>query len=421
MVVRIVADDQFETELRNGLDAIAREGARRLLAAALEAEVAVRIEALIDERDEQGHALVVRNGHARERQVTTVAGAISVTAPRINDKRVDEQTGERIRFHSAILPPYARRSPQVAEVLPLLYLHGLSTLDFVPALAEYFGSKAGLSASVVSRLTSCWEAEAKAFMSRSLSKLSYVYVWADGVHFNVRLGDDRRLCCLVMVGVRPDGTKELIAIADGFRESTESWASLLRDLKKRGMNAPVLATGDGALGFWGALADVYPETRHQRDWVHKTANVLDCLPTSVQPEAKKAIFEITNAENKTEAAKALESFAARYEVKWPKAVAKLTNDREELLAFYDFPAEHWQHLRTSNPIESTFSPVRARTNVTRGAGSRSAALGMAYKLIEAAQCRWRKVNAPHLVTLVAAGAKFVNGKLVEGKQEKDAA
>lgn len=193
----------------------------------------------------------------------------------------------------------------MAQVLPLLYLHGLSTPDFVPALADYFGSKAGLSASVVNRLTTCWEGEVKAFMNRSLSKLFYVYVWADGVHFNIRLGDDRRLCCLVMVGVRLDGAKELIAIADGYRESTESWAALLRDLKDRGMDAPVLATGDGALGFWGALTDVYPETRLQRDWVHKTANVLDCLPASVQPEAKKAIFEITNAENKTEAGKAL--------------------------------------------------------------------------------------------------------------------
>ena len=421
MVTSIVPDGSRGSEGLRGLDAIAREGARRLLAAALEAEVAEHLEAARGQRDDDGHALVVRNGHAREREVVTVAGAVAVSAPRVNDRRVDEESGLRMRFRSSILPPYARRSPAVTEVLPLLYLHGLSTKDFVPALAEHFGTTAGLSASVINRLTSSWEAEVAAFMARDLSKTLYVYCWVDGVHFNVRLGEDKRLCCLVIVGVRLDGTKELIAIADGYRESTQSWLELLRDCRRRGMQAPSLVTGDGALGFWAAVGEVFPETRHQRDWVHKTMNVLDCLPAAVQPRAKKAIFQITNAENKATAEKAIKEFVADYGAKWPKAVAKIVGDQEELLAFYDYPAEHWGHLRTSNPIESTFSPVKARTKVTRGAGSRTAALAMAYKLIEAAQGRWRRINAPHLVALVASGAKFVNGKLVERVEEEVAA
>jgi putative transposase len=420
VVTSIVPEGSRASDGLRGLDVIAREGARRLLAAALEAEVAEHLAAAWGERDDNGHALVVRNGHAREREVVTVAGAVEVSAPRVNDRRVDDN-GERMRFRSSILPPYARRSPAVTEVLPLLYLHGLSTKDFVPALAEHFGTTAGLSASVISRLTTSWEDEVAAFMNRDLSKTSYVYCWVDGVHFNIRLGEDKRLCCLVIVGVRLDGTKELVAISDGYRESTQSWAELLRDVRRRGMQAPSLVTGDGALGFWSAVADVFPETRHQRDWVHKTMNVLNCLPAAVQPGAKKAIFQITNAENKAAAEKAIKDFIADYGAKWPKAVAKIVDDQEELLAFYDFPAEHWGHLRTSNPIESTFSPVKARTNVTRGAGSRKAALGMAFKLIEAAQGRWRRINAPHLVALVAAGAKFINGKLVERVEEEVAA
>jgi transposase-like protein len=403
-----------------GLDVIAREGARRLLAAALEAEVAEHLEAARGERDDNGHAMVVRNGHAREREVVTVAGAVPVSTPRVNDRRLGGD-GERMRFRSSILPPYARRSPAVTEVLPLLYLHGLSTKDFVPALAEHFGTTAGLSASVITRLTGSWEAEVTAFMNRDLSKSYYVYCWVDGVHFNIRLGEDKRLCCLVIVGVRLDGTKELVAISDGYRESTQSWAELLRDVRRRGMQAPSLVTGDGALGFWSAVADVFPETSHQRDWVHKTMNILNCLPAAVQPGAKKAIFQITNAENRGAAEKAIKEFVADYGAKWPKAVDKIVDDQEELLAFYAYPAEHWAHLRTSNPIESTFSPVKARTNVTRGAGSRKAALGMAFKLIEAAQGRWRRINAPHLVALVASGAKFVNGKLVERVEEEVAA
>ncbi len=402
------------------LDEICRRGAERMLAIALEAEVDAYLERHGKARDEGGRALVTRNGSARPRTVVAGAGAIEVQAPRVNDRRVDPTTGERCRFASSILPPYARRSPKVAEVLPLLYLHGLSTKDFVPALAEFFGTSAGLSASAITRLTTSWSAEREAFMGRDLSQVDYVYVWVDGVHFTVRLGEDDRLCVLVMVGVRADGTKELVAISDGYRESTESWAELLRDCRRRGMRAPVLAVGDGALGFWAAVRDVFPKTRHQADWVHKAANVLDALPASVQVAARRAMREIWDAEDKTHAERALEAFARDF-AKWPKAVRKLTKDREAVLAFYDYPAEHWIHLRTSNPIESTFAPVRARTDVTKGPGSRAAGLAMCFKLIEAAEGRWRRVNAPELVALVRASAKFMNGRLVERTDREDAA
>jgi putative transposase len=267
-MLRVVAPDDARQEFALTLDEICRRGAERMLALALEAEVDAYLERHREARDERGRALVVRNGHARPRTVVAGAGALEVAAPRVDDGQVDPATGERSRFRSSILPPYARRSPKVAEVLPLLYLHGLSTKDFVPALAEFFGTSSGLSAAAITRLTSSWSAEREAFMARDLSGVDYVYCWVDGVHFTVRLGDDDRLCVLVMVGVRTDGRKELIAIADGYRESTESWAELLRDAKRKGMRAPVLAVGDGALGFWAVVRDVFPETRWQRDWVH---------------------------------------------------------------------------------------------------------------------------------------------------------
>jgi transposase-like protein len=394
------------------IDEIVREGARRMLAAALEAEVNSYLAELADARDEAGRRLVVRNGYHRQRDITTAAGPVPVKAPRVNDKRMDEVTGERKRFSSAILPAWARKTPKVAEVLPLLYLHGMSTGDFVPALEQFMGSTAGLSSATVSRLTATWTEDHKAFQSRDLSELDFVYVWADGVHLKVRL-DQAKACVLVMIGVRVDGSKELIALAEGYRESAESWADLLRDAERRGMRAPALAVGDGALGFWKALRDIFPDTREQRCWVHKTANVLDALPKSAQPAAKNALAEIYNAEDKEQAAKAVQVFARQYGAKFPKAVEKVTKDEDVLLAFYDYPAEHWIHLRTTNPIESTFSTVRLRTKVTRGAGSRSAALAMTFKLIESAQTRWRAVNAPHLVALVRAGAKFERGVLVE--------
>jgi transposase-like protein len=411
-VLSVVNADGTTTDGSSLIDEIVRKGARRMLAAALEAEVNTYIAELADQRDESGRRLVVRNGYHQPRKVTTAAGTIEVKAPRVNDKRMDDATGERRRFSSAILPPWCRKSPKISEVLPLLYLHGLSSGDFVPALEQFLGSSAGLSPATVTRLTTQWQADHKAFGERDLSATDYVHVWADGIHLRIRL-EETKAAVLVVMGVRADGTKELIAMADGYRESSQSWASLLRDCQRRGMRAPVLAVGDGALGFWNALNEVFPETRHQRCWVHKTANCLDSLPKSAQPAAKKAIQDIYNAEDKEHAAKAVASFAKQYGTKFPRAVKKIVDDEDKLLAFYDFPPEHWIHLRTTNPIESTFATVRLRTKVTKRAGSRAAALAMVFKLVESAQARWRAVNSPHLVALVRAGARFECGHLVE--------
>jgi putative transposase len=419
-VLTVVAEDGQRRDGVSLLDEVVREGARRMLAAALEAEVDAYLAELAGERDERGRRLVVRNGHAQPRQVLTSAGAVEVVAPRVNDKRTDPATGQRKRFRSAILPPWCRKSPKVAEVLPLLYLHGLSTGDFVPALERFLGSAAGLSAAAITRLTKQWTDDYHTWRGRDLSDVDYVYVWADGVHVNVRLEQDK-LCLLVIVGVRADGSKELVALADGYRESAGSWADLLRDCARRGMRAPVLAVGDGALGFWAALREVFPDTREQRDWVHKTANVLAALPKSAHPGAKAALAEIWGAEDKRHAHAAAKRFTDLYGAKFGKATAKITDDLDVLLTFYDYPAEHWVHLRTSNPIESTFATVRHRTRVTKGPGSRAAGLAMAFKLIEAAQDRWRAVNAPHLVALVRAGATFINGQLVERPTDTAAA
>lgn len=289
------------------IDEIVREGARRMLGDALQAEVAVYIERLAGELDEGGRRLVVRNGSRRPREVLTSAGAVEVVAPRVDDRRVDPDTGERCRFSSAILPAWARKTPKVTEVLPLLYLHGLSSSDFGPALGQFLGSDRGLSAPVITKLTQTWQAEQRAFAQRDLSDVDYVYLWADGIHVNIRL-EEHKLCLLVMIGVRADGRKELVALADGYRESTESWADLLRDAARRGMRAPVLAIGDGALGFWGALREVFPTTREQRCWFHKIANVLGALPKSAHPGAKKALAQIYNAEDKTHAFDAVRAF-----------------------------------------------------------------------------------------------------------------
>lgn len=415
-MLSVVVDDQARAELTTDLDELCREGARRMLAAALEAEVEAYIAAHTELVDEHGHRLVVRNGHAPARTITTGTGQVEVVRPRVDDRRTDPATAQRVQFQSMILPRWCRRSPKVAEVLPLLYLHGLSSLDFAPALEAFFGASAGLSASVVTRLTVQWQAEREVFLRRDLSDRDYVYCWADGIHFNLRL-EDGRLCCLVLVGVRADGTKELVAVADGQRESGDAWAELLRDCRRRGMRAPVVLVGDGALGLWTALGEVFPETREQRCWVHKVANVLNALPKSVHAGARKALNEIAQAEDRAHAEQAIEALVADYGAKWPKAVAKVVDDTEALLTFYDYPAEHWIHLRTTNPIESTFSPVRARTRVTKGPGSKDAGLAMVFKLLEAAEQRWRAVNGPHLVALVRAGARFEKGRLVERPKE----
>ncbi len=305
-----------------------------------------------------------------------------------------------------------RRSPKVSEVLPVLYLRGLSTGDFKEAHAGLLGEKAsGLSASSIARMTSSWEQEYRSFRQRDQSAEDYVYVWADGVHFRVRLEDDR-LCTLVLLGVRHDGTKELIAVEDGYRESAESWSSVLRDLKRRGLRAPVLAIGDGALGFWRAVRDVWPETREQRCWVHRLARVLDKLPKRMQAKAKRTLHEIMYAECREDAEAEIERFASEYGPRYPKAVESLRRDEDNLLSFFDFPAEHWQHLRTTNAIESTFATVRLRQRVTKGAGSRTKALLMAFKLLDMAQKRWRRVTAPPPVAPVREGVPFTDGTQV---------
>lgn len=408
-MLRIVHDSgEAESPTPLDLDELCRIAAREMLALALEAERRTYLDAHAEALDAAGRRLVVGNGSARPREVMTGAGMVPVTAPRVDDRRVGE------RFRSSLLPPYARRSPKVSEVLPILYLRGLSTGDFAPALADFFGADAGLSASTISRLTVAWQAEHERWARRDLSGLDYVYWWVDGIHFRIRLEEDR-LCCLVIIGVRPDGTKELLALADGYRESTESWAELLRDLKRRGLVPPVLATADGALGFWAALRDVFPETAEQRCWVHKTARVLDVLPKRKHEEAKAALVAIYTAPTRAVALDAVARFGEAF-AEWPRATAKVTDELDVLLAFLDYPAEHHVHLRTSNPIESTFATVRLRTRVTKGAGSRAAGLAMAYKLVRAAEERWRRINGAHLVPLVRAGAIFIDGQLQERKE-----
>jgi putative transposase len=403
------------------LDDLAREGARRMIAAALEAEVDEYVCSFVDEVDEDGKRLVVRNGRGKERRVTVGSGTVRLRAPRVNDKRSDEQTGERKRFSSRILPAYARRSPKVSEVLPVLYLRGLSTGDFGPALRDLLGEDAsGLSSSSIQRLTEQWQAEQAAFRRRALRFHRYAYLFVDGVNVSVRLGEDDRLCLLVVIGVREDGEKELLAVEDGYRESSDSWAAVFRDLRERGLNEPKLVTGDGALGAWAALRDVFPGAREQRCWVHKTANVLDALPKRLQPRAKSLLHEMAEAPSRADANKALERFRAEFDAKYPKAVQKLDKDWEQLTAFFDFPAEHWRHLRTTNPLESSFATVKLRTRVTKGAGSKKAALAMAYKLLDAAQERWRRFNGHQLVADVLAGVKFEDGvKITDNDNDEE--
>ena len=392
-------------EIHLSLDELAQRGAQRMLTLALQAEVDEYIRRHEGERDENNYALVVRNGRSRERTIQCGAGELKIQASRVYDKRPGH------KFTSSILPPYMRKSPRLEEAVPILYLRGLSTGDFGPALSALLGEEAlaGFSATTVTRLLTVWQDEYKAWRKRPMVGKNYVYLWADGVHFNIRLEDDR-LACLTLIGVLPDGTKEVVALEDGYRESTESWKTLLRDLKRRGMPEPKLAIADGALGFWAALRDVYPEAEEQRCWVHKIANVLDKLPKRLQPRAKSHLHEIMRAEGLETALEELARFQEEYEAKYPKAVDCLTKDTDTLFTFMDYPAAHWLHLRTTNAIESTFATVKARTRKTKGAGSRDAGLAMAFKLLTQAEGRWRRVNSPHLVALVAVGTKFPDGK-----------
>jgi putative transposase len=394
-------------EPKDVLSDILRQGARRLLAEAVEAEVSEWIDQHAHLRDGQGCRQVVRNGHLPERTITTGLGPVEVRQPRVHDRRLGDAVE---RFSSKILPPYLRKAKSVEELIPWLYLKGISTGDFQEALAALVGPDCpGLSATTVTRMKGIWEGEYAAWSKRDLSNKHYVYVWADGVHFNIRLEDDRT-CILVLMGATADGQKELIAVVDGFRESEQSWMTLLLDVKSRGLTIePKLATGDGALGFWKALAKVFPATRQQRCTVHKTANVLDKLPKRLQPQAKAKLNDIWQAETRAEAERAFDLFLSTYEAKYPKVAECLQKDRDVLLTFYDFPAEHWIHLRTTNPIESTFATVRLRHRRTKGNGSRQACLTMVYKLMESAAKHWRLLNGSQLLPDVIAGVVFTDG------------
>jgi transposase-like protein len=399
-------------ESKDVLTEILRQGARQMLASAIENEVQEYLDAHAAAVDAWGHRQVVRNGHMPPRSFQTGLGPIEVARPRVNDKRLDAD-GQRCRFTSKILPPYLRRTKAIDELVPWLYLKGISTGDFPEALAALLGpAAAGLSATNICRMTRVWQQEWTQWSHRSLQDKHYVYVWADGVHFHIRLEDDAnaRQCILVLMGATADGRKELIGIADGYRESEQSWSELLLDLKARGLEIdPKLAVADGALGFWAACRKVWPATREQRCWVHKTANVLNKLPKSVQAKARAMVHEIWQAETKAAAEKAFALFAETFAAKYPRAVECLTKDRDVLLSFYDFPAEHWSHLRTTNPIESTFATVRLRHRRTKGSGSRTACLTMVFKLAHAAQKRWRLLNGSALLPEVIQGVRFKDG------------
>jgi putative transposase len=390
------------------LTEVIRHGAKQLLSQAIEAEVAEWIERHKEHQDAQGRQQVVRNGFLPPRTILTGIGPVDVKQPRVHDRRPKEKAE---KFSSQILPPYLRKTKSIEELIPWLYLKGISSGDFNEALAALLGPQAkGLSATTVTRLKAVWQDEYQAWSKRSLQDKHYVYVWADGVHFNIRLGEKDRLCILVLLGATVDGTKELIAIQEGYRESEQSWKTLLLDCKQRGLEiAPELATADGALGFWKALPKVWPTTRGQRCWVHKTANVLDKLPKGRQPQAKKMLCDIYMSATKAEAEKAFDLFLRSWEAKYPKATECLVKDREEMLAFYDFPAEHWLHIRTTNPIESTFATVRLRTNKTKGCGTRGACETMVFKLMESASKGWRKLNGALLLPEILQGVKFVDG------------
>ena len=405
----VVSIDQLETT-RDALTEVLREGAQKLIAEAVQAELEELLDQYEGHPDEQGRQRLVRNGYLPQREFQTGIGGIPVRIPRVRDRGSGQESEEMICFRSRLVPPYLRRSKSLEELLPLLYLKGISTGDFTDALGALLGPDApGLSANTISRLKQQWVQDYQQWHKRDLSQKRYVYVWADGVYCNCRF-EDARVCLLVLIGARADGKKELIAVEDGYRESEQSWWELLRDLHSRGLTMePKLATGDGALGFWKALAKVCGNTRQQRCWVHKTGNVLDCLPKVSQPRAKQALQQIWMAETREDAYRAFDEFIATYQLKFPKATACLAKDREALLAFYDFPAEHWPHLRTTNPIESTFATVTLRTAKTRGCLSRQTMLTMVFKLCRSAERRWCRLQGYRRLGEVIENVKFING------------
>ena len=393
--------------LADPLTEVLRQGARKLLAQVIEAEVESFMERHRELRDEASRARLVRNGYLPEREVQTGIGSVQVKAPRVHERT---EEGEKLRFHSGILPKYLRRSASLEELIPWLYLKGVSTGDFREALSALLGNNApGLSASTISRLKSVWSHEFGAWQKRDLSAQHYVYLWADGVYFHVRMEESKH-CVLVVIGATEDGSKELLATQDGYRESAQSWKEVLLDLKARGLIVdPKLAVGDGALGFWKALSQVYSTTRAQRCWVHKTANVLNTLPTSQQPKAKSALQNIYLAASRREAETAFDLFLESYGDKYPKAAECLRKDREALLTFYDFPARHWVHIRTTNPIESTFATVRLRTAKTRNNLSRETMLALVFKLAQSAEKRWLRLKGSELLKDVVHNVRFIDG------------
>jgi transposase-like protein len=407
---------QPEEQVTDPLTELLRNGARELIAQAVEAELQVLLEQHAEHRLPDGRKAVVRNGYLPERTVQTGIGDVEIKVPKVRDR-----SGSGVRFNSTLLPPYLKRARSVEELLPWLYLKGVSTGDYQDALSALLGDQAkGLSANTISRLKQHWIDEHRGWCQRDLSQKRYVYWWADGVYSNVRM--DNRLCLLVIIGVTEHGHKELVAVEDGFRESEDSWSELLLGLRERGLTtSPKLAVGDGALGFWKALAKCYPDTRHQRCWVHKTANIMSALPKSVQPKVKAALHDIWMAETQDDAHKAFDRALVRFESKYPGAMERLRKDREELLAFYDFPAEHWVHIRTTNPIESTFATVRLRTKRARNCGSRETTLAMVYKLLESAQKNWKRIKGFNLLTLVVNNVEFKDGEQVQDQSDRNAA
>jgi len=399
-----LTDEEARKETKSVLDGIVQNGAMRMLQQAIDMEVLNYIERHSSQLDENGHRLVVRNGRDKERVIVTSAGQLPITKPRVYDKRPGE------RFSSNILPPYMRKAPSIDALIPALYLKGISTGDFKEALEAILGPNAsGLSATNIVRLKEVWKHDYEQWRKQDMSDKHYVYIWADGIYFNVRL-DDERACILVLMGATKDGKKELIAVNDGYRESKLSWQEILVDLKSRGLKSlPKIAIGDGGLGFWAALREEFPDTKEQRCWVHKTANILDKMPKGVQSKAKQAIHDMYMADTEEDALKAYDQFLALYEAKYPAACECLSKDKDVLFTFYDFPAEHWRHLRTTNPIESTFATVRLRTKRTKGCGSRSATLTMVYKLVEQAEKHWQRLHKYKLILKVIEGVEFNDG------------
>ena len=397
-----------ENSFTSMLDEVVRKGAQKMLETALKLEVEEFCQSHDEQRDEDGRRLITRNGYSKSRNIVTGAGQLATQTPRVDDRALAE--AGKPRFKSSLVPPYLRRTKNIEELVPVLYLKGISTGGFTEALEKIFGKNViGFSAENIVRMKQIWEQDYKQWISRDLSESRYVYWWIDGIYFNVRLNDDRQ-CILVIIGAKEDGTKELIAVEDGFRETKESWRSIIRDLKRRGLTTgPELAIGDGALGFWAAIAEEFPNTKTQICWVHKTANILDKMPSSLQGKAKKMIHDIYLSPTKQDANVAFDIFIEEFELKYPRAVASLRNNRDELMSFFDFPAEQWQHIRSTNVIESTFATVRLRTKRTKGCGSRIATLTMVFKLAESAEKRWRKLRGYKKLSLLLEGVQFQDG------------